>query len=163
MEYPESLSKIAHQLNDLFHNENIHLVEVKVGSGSRAPLIRLLVDLEERFVTIDDCTMLSRKVNDILEVNNCFPNGYRLELSSPGLSHKLQERWEFRKHLDRKIRVHYLNHGQSEEVEGTLLEITADHLIVENDHKHISIAFKDVSHAKSIIDWQRSRSQKVKK
>ena len=102
-------------------------------------------------------------MNDIFEINDCFPKGYRLEVSSAGLSHRLRERWEFRKHLDRKIRVHYLNHGQPKEVEGILSEIHADHVMLSHDEEQVSVAFKDMDYAKSVIDWQRSRSGKGKK
>lgn len=163
MEYPASLTAIADQLDELFVSERFHIIDVKVGAGSRMPLIRLIVDREDRFVTIEDCAELSRKVNDILEINDCFPKGYRLEVSSAGLSHKLCERWEFRKHLDRKIRVHYLNHGQPKEVEGFLLEIDADHLVLLNGEEQVPVVFEDMDYAKSVIDWQRPQSGKGKK
>lgn len=163
MEYPESLVVITDQLNALFASEHFHVIDVKVGAGSRVPLIRLVVDREDRFVTIDDCADLSVKINDILEVNNCFPKGYRLEVSSAGLSHKLRERWEFRKHMDRRIRVFYSNHGQPKEVEGILLEIHADQLVLQHGEEQVAVAFKDMDYAKSVIDWQQSRSVKGKK
>ncbi len=163
MEYPASLTAIADQLDELFVSERFHIVEIKVGAGSRVPLIRLIVDREDRFVTIDDCAELSRTVNDILEINECFSKGYRLEVSSAGLSHKLRERWEFRKHLERKIRVHYFNHGEPKEVEGILMEIDADHLVLLQGDEQVPVAFEDVDYAKSVIDWQRARPGKEKK
>lgn len=163
MEYPDNLAVIAEQLDELFDSERFHVIDVKVGAGSRVPLIRLMVDREDRFVNIDDCADLSVKVNDILEVNKCFPRGYRLEVSSSGMSHKLRERWEFRKHLDRKIRVCYSNHGQPKEVEGILSEIHADHVVLVHDEEQVSVAFTDMDYAKSVIDWHHSRSGKGKK
>jgi ribosome maturation factor RimP len=163
MEYPDSLTAIAKQLDELFDNERFRIIDVKVGAGSRVPLIRLMVDREDRFVTIDDCAELSIKVNDILEVNNCYPKGYRLEVSSAGMSHKLRERWEFRKHLDRKIRIFYSNHEQPKEMEGILSEIHADHLVLLHGEEQVTVTFEDMEYAKSVIDWHHSRSGKGKK
>jgi len=155
MEYPGSLASISKKLDELIETENLHLVDAKVGTGSRFPLIKLLVDREDRFVTIDDCASISKRVTEILDRADCFPQGYRLEVSSPGMSHDLHEPWEFRKHLDRKLRIAYRDHDEVREVEGYLIEISANALAINDGTTEISISFKDLVHARSIIDWHR--------
>jgi ribosome maturation factor RimP len=161
MEYPGSLAPIAQELDSLMDREDIRLVDAKIGTGSRFPLIRLLIDREDRFVTIDDCAEISRLVGEILDNADCFPQGYRLEISSPGMSHPLHEPWEFRKHLDRKIRVNYRASDQVKEVEGYLVEIGANALIIKNGDSEISISFDNIVHANSIIDWHRPPSKRA--
>ena len=161
MSYPESLAPVAKNIDDLLNHENVHLVDVKVGTGSRFPLVKLLVDLEDRFINIDDCAALSKQIGEILDRAGCFPRGYRLEVSSPGLSHHLRETWEFRKHLDRKLRIYYTEQGQMKEVEGHLLEIGSEGLVLKTDKSEINIPFRNLDHAKSVIDWHRHPSKKV--
>jgi ribosome maturation factor RimP len=158
MEYPGSLLPIAKELDELFAMEHIHVVEAKVGTGSRIPLIKLLVDREDRFITIDDCVVLSRQIENILNRNDCFTRGYRLEVSSPGISHHLKEPWEFRKYLDRKILLHFTGQGQVKEVEGYLVEIGANTLILKQNDTEISVPFEDLEYGKAVIDWHRPRS-----
>ena len=158
MEYPGSLFPVAKELDELFAMERIHPVEAKVGTGSRTPLIKLLVDREDRFITIHDCVVLSRQIEDILNRTDYFPRGYRLEVSSPGMSHHLKEPWEFRKYLDRKIMLHYTDQGQVNEIEGYLMEIGARNLILKNDDTEISVPFENLDFGKAVIDWHRPRS-----
>ena len=158
---PVILEPIAKELDDLFEAEHVHLVSAKVGTGSREPLIKLQVDLEERFITIDDCVGISKQIEAILDRSNIFPRVYRLEVSSPGLSHPLREPWEFRKHLDRKIQMHFREQDTDRVVEGYLVEIGADTLMVKTETSEIQIPFADLDYAKSIIDWRKSPSKKV--
>jgi len=155
MEYPGSLTSVSRELDELIESENLHLVDAKVGTGSRFPLIKLLVDREDRFVTVDDCTSISRRVTELLDRTDCFPQGYRLEVSSPGISRELHEPWEFRKHLDRKLRISYRDHDQVKDIEGYLVEIEADALVVNDGTADITISFEALVQAKSIIDWHR--------
>ncbi|KPL06281.1 hypothetical protein AMJ86_09020 [bacterium SM23_57] len=161
MSYPESLAPVAKEIDEVLNLENFHLVDAKVGTGSRVPLVKLLVDLEDRFITIDDCAGLSKRIGEILDRSGCFPRGYRLEVSSPGMSHHLRESWEFRKHLDRKLRIYYTEKEQMKEVEGHLLEIDSEGLVLKTAKSEINILFKNLDHAKSVIDWHRHPSKKV--
>jgi ribosome maturation factor RimP len=162
MEYPGNLATVAQQLDALMQRENLHLVQVKLGTGSRIPLVRMMVDLEDRFINIDDCSGLSKQIEKILDRAGCFPKGYRLEVSSPGLSHPLREPWEFRKHLDRRLKMYYQHHGEMKEVEGRLVEIAANALTLHTGNLELNIPFDELDHALSVIDWQKSRPRKAR-
>jgi ribosome maturation factor RimP len=159
MQYPGSLSPVAQELDELFSLERIHLVEAKVGTGSRIPLIKLLVDREDRFITIEDCVILSSRIEEILNRTDYFPRGYRLEVSSPGMSRHLKEPWEFRKYLDRKILLHYIDQGQPKDIEGYLVEIGALHLVLKNGESEVSVPFDALDYGKAVIDWHRPKGR----
>jgi ribosome maturation factor RimP len=161
MEYPDSLAPVAGELDNLMDREHLHLIDAKIGTGSRFPLIRLLIDREDRFITIDDCADISRLVGDILDKADCFPRGYRLEVSSPGMSHPLREPWEFRKHLERRIRISYHDNDQIKEREGYLLEIGAKALVIRDNESEVSIDFDRIIQAFSVIDWQRPPTKRA--
>ena len=61
----------------------IDLVDLQLfGSGSRT-ILRVFVD-ETGGITLQRCTKASRKISDVLDMNEPLPGKYILEVSSPG-------------------------------------------------------------------------------
>jgi ribosome maturation factor RimP len=66
--------------------------------------VRLYID-KPGGVTIDDCSVISHLVGDILDVHDVPPGAYTLEVSSPGLNRPLARDRDFLKYRGRGIRV----------------------------------------------------------
>ena len=64
---------------------------VPAGQGS---LLRLYIDSEVG-ISVDDCAEVSHQVSGLLDVENPIQQGYRLEVSSPGLDRPLSKREHF--------------------------------------------------------------------
>jgi ribosome maturation factor RimP len=72
--------------------------------------LRVIADAEDHNITIDECAGLSRSLSDLLDsYPHEFPD-YRLEVSSPGLGHPL-ENWQIPKNVGRRVEVQYLEEG----------------------------------------------------
>ncbi len=71
----------------------IELIELRVLRSPRNSYrVQLFVDrpLSQVGVTIDDCADVSRKVGAVLELDDPFPGGWDLEVSSPGMKRRLR-------------------------------------------------------------------------
>jgi ribosome maturation factor RimP len=67
-------------------------------------LLRVYID-KEGGVTIDDCEIVSREVEAVLDVEDPIPYSYVLEVSSPGLDRPLKSPKDFRRFSGEKVRV----------------------------------------------------------
>jgi ribosome maturation factor RimP len=81
-------------------------------------------------ITIDDCALVSRAVNDSLE--SLVEDQYALEVSTPGLDHPLKLNRQFAKNKGRKLKVHLANKSI---VLGVLQQVEAEKIVIEAEVK----------------------------
>jgi ribosome maturation factor RimP len=88
------------------------LVDVEVDSGKGQHTVRLLV-YSNAGVTVRLCEGISRELSDMLDVQDPLPGRYRLEVTSPGLDRQLSTDDDYRRALNRKLKV-VLTDGRTE-------------------------------------------------
>src|SRR5437868_2479571 len=72
----------------------VELVHVEVAGTKRDAVLRIYVD-KEGGVTIDDCSAVSRGIEEILDAEDFIPSRYVLEVSSPGIERELYSLSDF--------------------------------------------------------------------
>jgi len=68
----------------------LELVELEFKKVGRSFVLRLFID-KAGGVTMDDCADVSRELSLLLDVEDCIPGRYTLEVSSPGLDRPLKK------------------------------------------------------------------------
>jgi ribosome maturation factor RimP len=81
--------------------ELVH-VEFKFGSGNR--ILRVFLD-RPGGITLDDCQNISQQISTSLDVEDPYPQGYILEVSSPGLDRRLCKETDYIRFVGRRIRL----------------------------------------------------------
>ena len=66
----------------------------------RGNFVRIVVD-SENVLTLDDTARLTRSIKNASETLSEFPDGVRIEVSTPGLDWSLSEPFQFKKNLNR--------------------------------------------------------------
>jgi ribosome maturation factor RimP len=105
--------------------------------------LKVVADAEDHNITINECGDLSRAISDLLD---CYPHeypDYRLEVSSPGLSHPL-ESWQFQKNVGRTVEVRYFRDGQQLTYKGELCEASDAHYTVQTGDEERQFKFSDL-------------------
>ena len=69
---------------------------VDVTENFESGFVRVVVDSESS-ITLNDTTILTRKLVNSEEFNNRYPNGCRIEITTPGVDKPLKEAYQFRK------------------------------------------------------------------
>jgi len=80
------------------------LVNVSVTGNSRELAVRIYID-KEGGVTLDDCSQVSRKVEEVLDAEDLIPSRYVLEVSSPGIERELYSLADFVKFTGRLAKL----------------------------------------------------------
>ncbi len=73
--------------------EGLELVHVEM-TGGHNPILRIYIDKPEG-VTIDDCSLVSKRISLILDVEDPVPGNYTLEVASPGLDRGLYKESDY--------------------------------------------------------------------
>lgn len=101
-------------------------------------------------ITIDDCAVLSNKINETL--GEIIDDQYSLEVSTPGLDHPLKLHRQFVKNTGRGLKVHT---SAKTVITGKLTSVLPDKIILETENKEgkkgetklIEIPFGDIEKA----------------
>ena len=96
--------------------------------------LRIYIDKEEGRISLNDCEAVSRRVSEILDVEDPIEGAYYLEVSSPGLNRSLHTKSHFESVLDKEVMVRF--NGTIEgvkNIKGILKEVGEDYIIVEGE------------------------------
>jgi ribosome maturation factor RimP len=80
------------------------LVDVEYKREGRDMVLRLFIE-KEGGISLDDCADVSREVSDILDVEDCIPEHYTLEVSSPGICRPLKKLADYQRFTGQLIKV----------------------------------------------------------
>ena len=111
------------------------LVDVEFVQSGRWTL-RVYIDRAEGLgaVSVEDCTLISRRLDDALEMNQTVPHRFVLEVSSPGIERRLRTAEHFGRYVDSRVFVqtHEKIEGRRR-VEGRLSKTDGETVTIDLD------------------------------
>jgi ribosome maturation factor RimP len=131
-EVKEKLSSLAAPLCEAAGAE---LIELNVRRQGREVAIQLLTDRPTGGITIEECTLINRKMADAIDQSGLLPpDDYSLEVSSPGLDRPLKTRKDFLRVVNLELRFLLTGPWQGkQEYTGVLNEITDSAVVVATE------------------------------
>ena len=119
-------------------------------------ILRLYIDRSEGIV-VDDCAVVSRQVGDLLDVEDAVRGEYTLEVSSPGVDRPLFTLAQHRRFVGEavQLRLRNLVNGRRR-IEGVLLEVQDDTLVVEVDGEPFEVPYAEVDRARLVTQFNAS-------
>jgi len=132
----------------------VELVVLEQAGGARQRMVRLFIDHPEG-VTHDLCGKVSEAVGRALDEIDAIGGAYVLEVSSPGLERPLRKRSHFEAQVGKKVYVKTTVPVEGSKVwQGTLVEVGADDVIVEEAGRQARIPLGEVSNAHLIYEFK---------
>lgn len=98
------IQQVEDLITPLLESEKMELVDVQTIAESGKKVVRVFLD-KEGGVNLADCELMSRKLGDELDKTNIFPEGYALEVSSPGMDRILKKEKDFLKFKGKMTRI----------------------------------------------------------
>lgn len=97
------LSQLEVMAREIAEKEGCLLYDIEFSGSGSGRTLRVYID-KESGIGIDECTKVSRAINERLDAEDVIPGGaYSLEVSSPGLERSLRKKWHFAKVLGEKV------------------------------------------------------------
>ena len=112
----------------------------------RGNFVRIIVD-SESVLTLDDTAKLTRSIKNASETLSEFPDGVRIEVSTPGLDWSLSEPFQYKKNLNRNLDVIYNENKLSTKVTGKIIRVDDKSFELESDDKTLSLSYDQVKSA----------------
>lgn len=101
VDIPQRVTELAQPILDSL---GLELVDLEFKKAGRSHLLCLYIDKPDG-VNLDDCAEVSRELSLILDVEDCIPGRYTLEVSSPGLERPLKRLEDFSRFTGRLAQV----------------------------------------------------------
>ena len=87
--------------------EGLMLVRVKMIGGTSDPTLQVMAERPDtRQLSLEDCARLSRRLSDLLDETDPIEEGYRLEVSSPGIDRPLTRLSDYDDWKGHEARIH---------------------------------------------------------
>jgi len=128
------------------------LIDVVLRGDNHLRIIEIYID-SEKGVSVDDCSLVSRAINEAIEKEDLVGSNYRLDVSSPGVDRPLKYLAQYIKHLNRKFEVEYNADGETKKLNAKLLKVDGDQLYFIEKTNEFKINYKDIIKAKVLISF----------
>ena len=145
----EKIEKLAKQTCDEL---NLILVEVRIRGDRRQPIFEIFADTETG-ITLKECEILTRDLQDRIDMDESFYENYRLNVSSPGLDRPLTHDFEYKRNIGQQLSIKLQTAEGTIEKIGELTGFDEKNLQILENGKSETINRSDIKEAKVKIKW----------
>lgn len=130
---------------------NLYLIGVELKGDRKKPLYVVLADTEKG-ITVEECTKLSRAIQDEIDFLEGFPEKYRLDVSSPGLDKPLMVDFQFKKNIGKDLILKIKE--ENKKIIGKLTFFDKNILSIEDENGNVKEYSRDIIiEAKVKLQW----------
>ena len=125
--------KMIELLEPMADAHGLDLVDVEVAGTRKNPILRVFLDLPESGITLDDLAEAQEWVDAAVEQADPFPDGYTLEVSSPGIDRPLRRPADFARFAGQRCKVQLKPGEAQSNFTGQLKGMDGEDVLVEDD------------------------------
>ena len=119
----------------------------------RGNYLRIIVD-SEKDITLNDTASLTKALRDSTEIDSMYPNGYRLEVSTPGLDNSLKLPFQYKKNINRSLTISYLENKIEKKIKGKLVNVYERNIELISSSKSIILDYEQIVDAKVNVSFK---------
>ena len=127
-------------LMDLVHNSSSDFVKIIIDSSNS--------------ISIKETSDIARRIKNDDNIVSMFPNGCRLEVTTPGVGSNLVKKFQYEKNIGRKLLLEY-NEGNSNIISDTflLVNVKNEGLMVSKNKRDYFVIFENIKSAKIKVSF----------
>lgn len=125
---------------------------LEVTENFSSGFVRVVVD-SESVITLGDTAKLTKKLIQSDEFNNRYPNGCRIEITTPGVDLPLKKAYQFKKNINKNIKIRYKNEDQIESIKCKIISADDNSVVVNHDNSCMPIFYYQIEHAKILLSF----------
>lgn len=145
MNKKQIVDEVTKYLEPILEGFNFELVDVEFVKEGPSYYLRIYID-KEGGITIEDCRVTSRAIEEVLDEKDIIEPAYMLEVSSPGLDRVIKKDKDFERFNGQVVDVKlYTPINKQKMIQGELVSKTDEMLTVsDEDGEMIEIPMKNV-------------------
>ncbi len=148
-----SRQRLVELLTPVVEQEKYEFVDLQYKKEGKRWVIRLFID-KPGGIGVEDCSKTSQKVSFLLDNETWLPQGYVLEVSSPGIDRPLHSEKDYLNSVGSKIKVKlYESINNQKRFIGKLLEVKEDKIVLELENSvKQEIEIIKISYAARVVE-----------
>jgi len=143
------MENLEQKIKELLGNQFFVL---KIHENIRNSYIRITVDSENP-VTVDTTSEITKLIQESEILTQYYPEGVRLEVSSPGIGSPLEFPFQYKKNIGRKISLQIIDDNGIKNIQGKLDDATEDEIQVQSKTELMKILYESIQKAKIIVSF----------
>ena len=153
MKRTEIVDKVEELVTPIIDENDFELVDVEYVKEGANWYLRVYAD-KDGGITIDDCVLISRALEQKLDEEDFIQDAYILEVSSPGLGRQLKKDKDFKRSLGEKVECKLFKAiNKQKEFEGILKDFTEETITLGIDEAEQIINRKEIAMIRLAIDF----------
>ena len=115
--------------------------------------IRIVVDSKDT-ITLGDTATLTRRLLKSDKFNDRYPDGCRIEITTPGLDYPLKNAYQFKKNINKKIKISYNEDNKLNSINCKILSADNNTVLVKHHNSDIPISYDQIEDAKLLLSFK---------
>lgn len=153
MKRTEIVERVEELVTPIIDENDFELVDVEYVKEGANWYLRVYAD-KDGGITIDDCVLISRALEQKLDEEDFIQDAYILEVSSPGLGRQLKKDKDFKRSLGEKVKCKLFKAiNKQKEFEGILKDFTEETITLGIDEAEQIINRKEIAMIRLAIDF----------
>ena len=138
----------------ILDENQFELVDVEFVKEGSTWYLRVYID-KEGGITVNDCELVARRMNDILDAEDYISESYVFEVSSPGLGRPLKKEKDYIRNLGKEVEVKtYRAIDGEKEFVGYLKAYTDQEItLADDDDNELTLNKKEIALIREAIDY----------
>ena len=128
----------------------IHLMDVQ--ENHKRDLVKIVVDSENP-ISIDKIANITRTIHDSEVIDKYFPSGYKMEVTSIGITANLEQPFQFRKNIGRQLKLKFIIDDSFKSVKAILKDVDEKGIFIQLKEEISYINYADIKKAKIILSF----------
>jgi ribosome maturation factor RimP len=148
----ERIKQIAAQAAQ---DAGVEFVHCEILGAKRNMTVRVYID-KPGGVSVEDCALVSRRMEEVLDADDFIPTAYLLEVSSPGLERELYSVDDFKKFTGQKVKVKLASPVNGQKVfVAKIAGVEGGDILLENKEQgEVRFPYSDVVKANLRVDLE---------
>ena len=132
-------------------SEGIVLMELVHNTSS--DFVKVIIDSFNN-INIKEISKIARRIKNDDKIVSMFPNGCRLEVTTPGLGSKLVKKFQYEKNIGRNLLLEYLG-SNSNLISDTFLltEVKNEGITISKNKRNYFVIFENIKSAKIKVSF----------
>jgi len=123
---------------------SIYIIDVKRDVHTNT--LKIVVDMDEE-LTLGMTAKISKQISTLPELDELYPAGYQMEVTSPGVGADLLFPFQYKKNIGRKLALKVDYEGKKKSIIGKLLEVNDQGIKILSKNQELEYNFDSILNA----------------
>ncbi len=161
---PDDLAGLTSEVEARLAALGFDLADLKKGGSPRRARLQVRIDWPDsepgHGITVDDCALVSRALEQWFDASGLLGSNYILEVSSPGIERPIRWRRHWERFTGRDVTVRLTGRGRCRAtIQRVLPDRDAVVLKLAGEPEETTVPLEDARDARLVVDWENVRGE----